>query len=70
MGKREAGFVGSGFALVATCYGLARFAYGLFPPAIGAELGLGQTQAGLIGAGAFRLLRCGLRGLHSLRHAL
>jgi len=53
VGKGEAGLVGSGFALVATCYGLARFAYGLFLPAIGAELGLGQTQAGLIGAGAF-----------------
>ncbi len=53
MGKGEAGLVGSGFALVATCYGLARFAYGLLLPAIGAELGLDQTQAGLIGAGAF-----------------
>lgn len=53
MGKGEAGLVGSGFALVATCYGLARFAYGLFLPAIGAELGLDQTQAGLIGAGTF-----------------
>ena len=53
MGRGEAGLVGSGFALVATCYGLARFAYGLFLPAIGAELGLDQTQAGLIGAGAF-----------------
>ena len=53
MSKGEAGLVGSGFALVATCYGLARFAYGLFLPAIGAELGLDQTQAGLIAAGAF-----------------
>ena len=48
-----AGLVGAGFALVAVCYGLARFAYGLFLPAIGAELGLDQTQAGAIGAGAF-----------------
>ncbi len=53
MDKGEAGLVASGFALVAVCYGLARFAYGLFLPAIGAELGLNQTQAGLIGAGAF-----------------
>lgn len=51
--KGEAGLVGSGFALVAACYGLARFAYGLFLPVIGADLGLDQTLAGLIGAGAF-----------------
>lgn len=48
-----AGLVGSGFALVGACYGLARFAYGLFLPAMGADLGLDQTRAGLIGAGAF-----------------
>ena len=51
--KSEAGLVGSGFALVAACYGLARFAYGLFLPVIGTDLGLNQTRAGLIGAGSF-----------------
>ncbi|UUX49592.1 MFS transporter [Nisaea acidiphila] len=46
-------FVASGFALIAVAYGLARFAYGLFLPALAAELGLGPTEAGWIGSGAF-----------------
>jgi predicted MFS family arabinose efflux permease len=42
-----------GFALVAVCYGLARFAFGLFLPTIGKELELGQTLAGVISGGSF-----------------
>lgn len=43
----------AGFALIAVCYGLARFAFGLFLPEIRADLGLSESQAGLIGGGAF-----------------
>ena len=43
----------TGFALVAVCYGFARFAYGLFLPAITAELALPPRTAGLIAGGSF-----------------
>lgn len=46
-------FIAAGFAVIAASYGLARFAYGLFLPAITADLGLSRTEAGLISAGAF-----------------
>jgi predicted MFS family arabinose efflux permease len=42
-----------GFALIAVCYGLARFAFGLFLPTIGGELELGTTLAGVISGGSF-----------------
>lgn len=42
-----------GFALIAVCYGLARFAFGLFLPEIGAELALGARASGLIAGGSF-----------------
>ncbi|KAA2314677.1 MFS transporter [Pseudooceanicola sediminis] len=42
-----------GFGLIAVCYGLARFALGLFLPQIDAELGLGPTISGVISGGSF-----------------
>ncbi|MCF3932023.1 YbfB/YjiJ family MFS transporter [Acuticoccus sp. M5D2P5] len=44
---------GVGFALIAVCYGLARFAFGLFLPQIDADLSLGPTLAGVISGGSF-----------------
>lgn len=46
-------FIAAGFALIAVSYGLARFAYGLFLPAITADLGLSRAGAGLISSAAF-----------------
>ncbi|XWN33599.1 MAG: MFS transporter [Devosia sp.] len=43
----------TGFALIAVCYGLARFAFGLFLPEIRADLSLTPTFAGLIAGGSF-----------------
>jgi predicted MFS family arabinose efflux permease len=40
----------AGMALIAVCYGLARFAYGLFVPAFRAEFGLNDTPLGAIAA--------------------
>lgn len=40
----------AGMALIAVCYGLARFAYGLFVPAFRAEFGLNDTLLGAIAA--------------------
>lgn len=45
--------VGAGAALVGTCYGLARFAYGLFLPELSTEFALGSTVSGVIGAGSY-----------------
>lgn len=45
--------VASGAALIGTCYGLARFAYGLFAPEFAAEFSLDSTVSGLIGAGSY-----------------
>ncbi|MCJ1962447.1 MFS transporter [Novosphingobium mangrovi (ex Hu et al. 2023)] len=42
-----------GFGLIAICYGLARFAFGLFLPQIDADLGLGSSLAGIISGGSF-----------------
>lgn len=42
-----------GFALIAVCYGFARFAFGLFLPQVDAELSLSSTLSGLISGGAF-----------------
>ena len=39
---------GAGLALIAACYGLARFAYGLFVPAFSDEFGLTAATAGAI----------------------
>lgn len=43
----------TGFALIAVCYGFARFAFGLFLPRIDADLSLSSTLSGLISGGAF-----------------
>lgn len=43
----------TGFALIAVCYGLARFAFGLFLPEIRADLSLKATFAGMIAGGSF-----------------
>ncbi len=43
----------SGVAMIAVCYGLARFAYGLFVPAFGSEFGLDATVAGAIASGSY-----------------
>lgn len=43
----------TGFALIAVCYGLARFAFGLFLPEIRADLGLTPSFAGMIAGGSF-----------------
>ncbi|QIG79387.1 MFS transporter [Stakelama tenebrarum] len=41
------------FALIAVCYGFARFAFGLFLPQIDRELGLGASLSGFISGGSF-----------------
>jgi predicted MFS family arabinose efflux permease len=42
-----------GLAMIAVCYGLARFAYGLFVPAFTAEFGLDATTAGAIASSSY-----------------
>lgn len=43
----------TGFALIAICYGFARFAFGLFLPQIDADLSLGASLSGMIAGGSF-----------------
>ncbi len=43
----------TGFALIAVCYGFARFAFGLFLPEIRADLALSPTIGGFIAGGSF-----------------
>lgn len=43
----------AGIALIAVCYGLARFAYGLFVPAFSAEFGLDAVTAGAIASSSY-----------------
>ena len=45
--------VASGAALIACCYGLARFGYGLFTPVLTEEFGLTSTAVGVIAAGSY-----------------
>lgn len=47
------GLVLAGTALIGTCYGFARFAYGLFAPQFGEEFALSATLSGVIGAGSY-----------------
>lgn len=42
-----------GFALIAVCYGFARFAFGLFLPQIDDDLSLGPALSGVISGGSF-----------------
>lgn len=43
----------TGFALIAVCYGFARFAFGLFLPEIRADLAISPTIGGFIAGGSF-----------------
>ncbi|MFT9772875.1 MFS transporter [Brevibacterium casei] len=43
----------AGLCLIAVCYGLARFAYGMFLPAFRAEFGLDAQTAGAIASGSY-----------------
>lgn len=45
--------IASGAALIACCYGLARFGYGLFTPVLTDEFGLTSTAVGVIAAGSY-----------------
>lgn len=47
------GLTGAGLALVAVCYGMARFAYGLFVPAFREAFALDGTLLGAIAAGSY-----------------
>lgn len=43
----------AGLAMIAVCYGLARFAYGLFVPEFAAEFGLDAAAAGAIASSSY-----------------
>lgn len=43
----------TGFGLIAVCYGFARFAFGLFLPAISDDFALSSALSGIISAGSF-----------------
>ncbi|MDT0301840.1 MFS transporter [Streptomonospora wellingtoniae] len=43
----------AGITLIAACYGLARFAYGLFVPVLSAEFGLSAAAAGAIASASY-----------------
>ncbi len=43
----------AGLAMIAVCYGLARFAYGLFVPVFAAEFGLDAAAAGAIASSSY-----------------
>ena len=47
------GLVVAGVGLIATCYGLARFAYGLYAPRFAEEFQLTAATTGLIAAGSY-----------------
>lgn len=47
------GLVFAGVALIATCYGFARFAYGLFAPRFAEEFALPAGLSGVIGSGSY-----------------
>lgn len=44
---------GAGLSLIAVCYGLARFAYGLFVPVFRAEFDLDAATAGAVASGSY-----------------
>jgi len=47
------GMVLAGVGLIATCYGFARFTYGLFSPTFQSEFALNATWSGWIGSGGY-----------------
>jgi len=51
--RRAVGFAALGAGLIAVTYGLARYAFGLFVPAMRRELGLSTEAVGIIGAMPF-----------------
>lgn len=51
--SRAAVIGATGFGLIAVCYGLARYAFGLFLPPIAAELALTPAASGFISGAAF-----------------
>ncbi len=52
-GVRAVRLTAAGMALIAVCYGLARFAYGLFVPSFRAEFGLDATTIGAVASGSY-----------------
>ena len=53
MHLRSGRLIATGTALIATCYGLARFTYGLFSPDFAAEFSLSPRTLGLLGSGSY-----------------
>lgn len=51
--SRTLWLTGAGMSMIAVCYGLARFAYGLFVPTFRTEFGLDPAAAGAIAAGSY-----------------
>lgn len=49
----ERRLIATGAALIATCYGLARFTYGLFSPDFAVEFALTPFVSGVIGSGSY-----------------
>ncbi|TDD37276.1 MFS transporter [Actinomadura sp. KC06] len=47
------GMVCAGTALIGTCYGFARFAYGLFAPEFNETFAISSTISGIIGSGSY-----------------
>lgn len=47
------GMVCAGTALIGTCYGFARFAYGLFAPQFADTFAISSTISGIIGSGSY-----------------
>lgn len=52
-GVRAVRLTAAGMSLIAVCYGLARFAYGLFVPSFRAEFGLDATVIGGVASGSY-----------------
>ncbi len=50
---RTVWLAGAGLSLIAVCYGLTRFAYGLFLPVLREEFGLSGSTAGAIAASSY-----------------
>mgnify|MGYP002039210980 CR=1 FL=1 len=69
--SRNLNLVAAGFCLTALTYGLARFAFGLLLPGIGAELNLSATAAGWISGGSFAAYCVGIvfTATHGARYA-
>lgn len=53
MEVRSGWLVAAGTALIAACYGLARFTYGLFSPDFAAEFELSPVVSGVLGSGSY-----------------